>query len=391
MTVSLPDRGDGSRRRRREEGRRRGQRVVVRVLAVLALLAVVGGIAWAVLDIVLGDDDPPRRSVTDGSGDAETTDGPGPGLLVLTDAEDRVYGVTLFEPATAAIVHVPPGTLVEVPSLGLTSLRDAAAEGGVALLQQSLENVLGLRFEAVAALDPPALAGLVPSPLSVTVTDAVEERDASGRVRVVVPSGPFAVDAGNVVTFLSAVGAGTSLDRVVRHQSFWTAFLDASADAEAAAPLDALAALATAEDVQQRVLPVEAVAGVDGDEELYRVVERDVAAMVDRLFPSAEGARIRVRILNGVGTPGIAQQVQPLLLEAGGRMTLSGNADRFDYAVTQVVYYDDAQLASAEAIRDALGVGEVVKSLAALAVVDVTVVVGADFVAAHPRTADAGG
>jgi hypothetical protein len=90
-----------------------------------------------------------------------------------------------------------------------------------------------------------------------------------------------------------------------------------------------------------------------------------------------------VQVLNGVGTPGLAQLVSPLLVPAGAQVTLSDNADRFDYAVTQVVYYDDARQADAEAVRAALGVGELVKSLADLDVVDVTVVIGADFVQAH--------
>jgi hypothetical protein len=133
------------------------------------------------------------------------------------------------------------------------------------------------------------------------------------------------------------------------------------------------------------VLPVEAVAGIGGDDELYRVQPDALSTLVERLFPGASpvAERIRVRILNGVGAPGLAQRVQPLLVEAGGEVTLSGNADRFDYQTTQVVYYDDARLDAARAIRDAIGVGEVVKSLTPLDVVDVTIVVGADFVAEH--------
>jgi hypothetical protein len=379
MTVPLPEQGDGSRRRRREEKARRGQRTIIRLVAALALVAVVGGLGWFIVDLVVGDDDGPRRATDATPTDTEVA-GPGPGLLVLTDLLGVVYGVTVFQPETASILHVPPGTLVEVPSLGLTSLRDAAGEGGLDLLQQSLENLLGVSFEAATTLDPAAISALTPS-MTVAVRDAVEERDDAGRVTVVVPAGAFTVDDTNAATFLSVVGAGTSLDRLVRHQSFWTAYLD---EGGPDAPLDAIAALRG--DVQQRVLPVEAVAGIEGDEELYRVVERDLETLVGRLFPSAPrggSERIRVRILNGVGAPGVAQEVQPLLVAAGGRMTLSGNADRFDYAVTQVVYYDDAHRESAEAIREALGVGEVVKSLAELAVVDVTVVVGADFLASR--------
>lgn len=383
MTISLPDQGDGSRRRRREQVRgvprphRQGSRRWLLVLvAVIVGVPALGGIGWAVATALDDDDTEPPPSTTTLPASGET----GPGLLVVTDDAGDVIGVTIFQPTTDSIVHVPPGTLVEVASVGLVSLREAATTGGTVLLQHSLENLVGVAFAEAASLSTLDVAALAPG-LTVTVGSAVEARDPSGRVVEVVPAGPLAVDETTIGALLGAVGDGTALDRIVRHQAFWTAFLAASVDA----PLAAIEALGSS--TQQRVLPVEAVAGLDADDELYRVVEDDLAAMVARLFPDAPragGERIRVRILNGVGAPGLAQNVQPLLLAAGGQMTLSGNADRFDYETTQVVYYDDERRADAEAIRDAIGVGEIVKSLAELDVVDVTVVIGADFMTNRP-------
>ena len=371
MTVPLPDTGDGSRRQRRDDRKRRGRRSAARIAAIAVVVAVVGGIGWYIAGLVAGDDDDPPVS---SAGDTTpVTDEPAT-LVVLVGDDEALYGVTMLVPATATIVHVPPGTLLEVPSLGLASLADAEREGGDELVRQSLENVLGARFAAVTRFGVDEL--LAAGPLTVTLDEAVEERNGAGRVVVVVPGGEQVLDASSVVTFLAATGSGTALDRIVRHQVFWSAFVAAGG----VAAMDGV-------DVRQRVLPVESVAGVEADQELYRVVDDDLAAFVARVLPGATGAigdRIRVRILNGVGAPGIAQQVQPLLLNAGAEVTLSGNADRFDYATTQVVYYDDARLDDARALAEALGVGEIVKSLAELGVVDVTVVVGADFLAAHP-------
>ena len=382
MTVRLPDEGDGSRRQRRQVSRKRDRRPIRRIVATLAAVAAMAGLAW--FGVGLLDDDPgaPPAAVEEGT---TAVDGPGPALVVLVDDAGDVYGLTILVPATSTIVHVPPGTLVEIPSLGLASLGDAAADGGDELLRQSLENLLGARFEEVLRLDPADLAAAVADagPLPVVLDDAVEERVAGGRVTVVVPSGPLTVGPDNVVALLRSVGDGTALDRLVRHQLFWTAYLAAVGDD---APIDAIGALAGA-DVRQRVLPVEAVAGLDGDDELYRVVSDDLDELVQRVLPAAarpDGSRVRVRILNGAGAPGVAQDAQPLLVDMGAEVTLSGNADRFDYATTQVVYYDDEHLDDARAVAEALGVGEVVKSLNELAVVDVTVVVGADFLAAHP-------
>jgi hypothetical protein len=377
MTIHLPDTGDGSRRRRREEAKRPrtgSARALLRIVGVVAVLAALGGIGWVVVAALVGGDGDDATSSSATS--AVASDSIAPGLLVVTDGAGAVVGVTIFQPTTSSIVHVPPGTLVEVASVGLVSLREAATAGGTELLRHSLENLLGVRFGEAVSMTASELGAIAPG-LVVTVPEAVAERDASGRVVEVVPAGALTVDETTIEPLLAAVGSGSALDRIVRHQAFWTALLAAPPPD---APLDAIAELGPT--TQQRVLPVEAVAGLDADDELYRVVDDDLVAMVGRLFPDAPRAgqaRIRVRILNGVGAPGVAQAVQPLLVDAGGQMTLSGNANHFEYETTRVVYYDDEHRADAEAIRDAIGVGELVKSLTELDVVDVTVVIGADF------------
>ena len=386
-SVHLPDRGDGSRRQRRRAKRASGRRRAALASYVGTALVIAGALAWAVFALVDGDD----RPTTAASDGTAQDDGPGPSLVLLRGTTGELFAVTVLAPARGAIVHVPPGTLVEVPSLDLATLRDAAKEGGVELVQHSLENLLGVPFAAATELDPAALAALVEplGDLTIEVPDAVEERAPNGRVTVVVPAGPQSVPPAGLIGVLEPVGDGTSLERVVRQQAFWDAYLAALGEAAPAATLDAGVASAVRlladGDVRHQVLPVEVIAGVDGDDELFRVADDELADMIARLFPGASPPeeRVRVRILNGAGVPGVSQRVQPLLVEVGGEVTLSGNADRFDYATTQIVYYDDEHLADAEAIRDALGVGELLKSLTPLDVVDVTIVVGADFLAAH--------
>ena len=379
MTVPLPEKGDGRRRQRRTARRRRIRRTVGWALAVLVGLAVLGGVGWVVVGLLDRDGEP----TPDTAADESEPGGPGPALAVLTDAAGQVYGITLLVPAADTIVHVPPGTLVEVPSLGLASLQEAADAGGDDLLRQSLENLLGARLEEVLDVDPARLAAMLTEagPLDVAVSEPVQTRAASGRVEVLIPSGSFTILPENASSFLEPVGDGSALERIVRHQLFWSAYL-AAVDDTGSAAIRALADV----DARHRVLPVEVVSEVEG-EELYRVDADGLDELVRRVLPDAappDGTRIRVRILNGAGTPGVAQDVQPLLVDIGAEVTLSGNADRFDYATTQVVYYEDEDLESARAVAEALGVGEVVKSLTPLAVVDVTVVVGADFLAAHP-------
>jgi polyisoprenyl-teichoic acid--peptidoglycan teichoic acid transferase len=99
---------------------------------------------------------------------------------------------------------------------------------------------------------------------------------------------------------------------------------------------------------------------------------------------------VRVQILNGNGAPGIGEQVASELVGEGFRVVLSGNADRLDYAETLIVIYESTPEAqeSAERVRDLLGVGEVQVSVQPQGIVDLTIVVGKDFIDATDSESD---
>ena len=62
------------------------------------------------------------------------------------------------------------------------------------------------------------------------------------------------------------------------------------------------------------------------------------------------------------------------------QVTIVGNADRFDYTSTQIVYYDDGFAPAATALQQLLGVGQIIKSSTASDSEDVTVIIGVDLV-----------
>ena len=98
-----------------------------------------------------------------------------------------------------------------------------------------------------------------------------------------------------------------------------------------------------------------------------------------QLLPGVSPNRIRVQVLNGTGAIGASPKVTERLVPVGARVLLSGNADSFAYAQTQIVFYDRSQQQAAERVRQALGTGRLVLSRQPLDVVDVTVVTGRDF------------
>jgi hypothetical protein len=365
------------------------------------LLALVGFGVVGYRELDGGDDpvDPPRATGTTEVGDEPASSSPPRVLLVQQGGFGQVVGVTVLVVGPGGeggrLVFAPGGSMVEVPSFGLNPLREAYVLGGAPLLRQSAENLLGIVFDDVVFLDADELSALLrpAGSLAVELGSAVEVVSPAGRVETVFPAGVVEVAPERVAELLEAPGRGSDLDRLVRHQAFWRAWLGAvEEDASALPPalggadLAAVVAALAAGEVGYDLLPVEVLAAGSGPgDDLYAVRRDELEALVQEVAPGSAAAsadRIRVQVLNGTGVPGLAQQVQPLLAPAGAVVSLTGNADRFDYPVSQVVHYRDEDLDDARSVQRALGVGEVVRSLVPLDVVDITVVVGADLAAA---------
>lgn len=383
--IPLPETRRTGRARRKEKRRRRQQRQMA-VGGSVALVIVLA--AALVVRVVAGPS--PEGGGPAGDGGAAAT-APPAFLLVQRDDADHALSLFLLVPAAGGkggtLLLLPPGTMAEAASLGLQPLSDVLELGGPSRLLATVQNLLGASLADVHVVDGPGLVGVVApaGSLTVKIPERVERVDQRGVVDVVYEPGPRKVEPAEVPRLLAEKGRGTDLSRLARHQAFWDAWLarlDDRADALPAGPpalRRALTALA-AGPVRTRVLPVAALS-TGGPIELYRVERDELARLTASVFPTAPrvaGARPRVQILNGTGVPGLGQRVSEKL-GAQFDVRLTGNAARFDYAETQVVFYDRKAQSTAERVRAALGVGKLVLSRNPLDVVNVTIIVGKDF------------
>ncbi len=390
----LPSSGTGRRARRREDERleRRRRRGValaggVWVLSLVGLAMVIGP------RLVEGSgDDPPAATVTSPTPERVTEVAP-TAAVVQVDGDELVgVSVAVLAPAGqpgGSLVLVPVGTWVDVPGLGLEPLRRAHELGGSDRVALSLENLLGVGLDQVVVLDARSWARRVEpvAPLVIDNPAAIERIGDDGRVLTVWPEGEVVLDADEVGAFLAASSYDEpDLDRLVRHGVVWRAWLEGLAGIEVAAgderaDLDAFLDRLAAGPLDVRLVPVETLTGTGRDTE-YSLDRDGVDALVDEVLPGAASAsaeRVRVQLLNGAGAPGLAARATEVLVPAGARVDVRDNAQDFDHEVTQFVYYRDDQRAGALRLRNALGVGDVVKGLEPLDVIDVTVVLGRDF------------
>jgi len=385
-TIPLPEtrRTSRSRRelRRKKQRRTRSLRYTAALVAGgLLVLLVVGRL---VSDVALDQGD-------DGKGTPPAAAPALPATLIAQrDAGGQAVSLFLVAPGAGGkggtLILLPPGTMAEVASLDLQPLGQVLSLGGPSRLQATVQNLLGATVAETHVLDDAAITALVApaAPLTVDIPERVEQVDARGTVQVLFESGPVQVAAADVPRLLAERGRGTDLSRLARHQAFWEAWLakvkDGTVVPDQPPALAKLLRDLAAGPVRTRSLPVDPL-GTGADGQLYQIDRAELAQLRAAVFPSgdaATSARPVVQILNGTGAVQLAQRVADKLGTAV-EVKLTGNAARFDYTETQVVFYDRAKQADAQRVRDALGVGKLVFSRNPLDVVDVTIIVGKDF------------
>jgi polyisoprenyl-teichoic acid--peptidoglycan teichoic acid transferase len=417
----LPDRtivsGSTASRRAALRERRKKRRVRrtaggVGALLVAILVVVVAGVA--VRNVV--EPDKERDELPAGPAAAQ---GPGGTTLFFGtkegSANDRgaIWMTLLSLDASGergSIVYVPPHTGVEVPGRGLQGVGEAYASGGIPLLLVSAENLFGINIDRYVELSDRDALVLFEEMETLTVDVPAEVRVPAGRggdqARLVFVEGPQRLSPNLLVRLLYTLGiGGDDLELGSRHLAFWDALFTEYEDGEElgevfrsagatlgesdASPkqhaefLSALADLPS-EDLTLTTLPVRPISAAAT--QLYATDEEELAAFVEETIgvESDTEPDVRVQILNGNGVPGIGQDVAKKLVGQGFRIILSGNAQRLDYRETLIITYENSErgIALAERAKDLIGVGEVQISAQEQGIVDLTIVVGKDFLRA---------
>ena len=390
--------------RRRSRDRKRLSVVGLVIAGGVAVIAVVSIVTW----LRAGDEDTPRR-------DRQVVTGRGEGsfsTLLVAGTEEPGGAATWLallwlDPAgdKGAVMYVPAHTAVDVPGRGLQAVGDALLGASPDLLVTATNNLLGIEIDRYLELSSAEARPLMQamSPLTVDVPAEVRAGAGPGQTRLVFTEGEQQLDGDALVDLLYLLGVdGDDVELGGRHLAFWgevfstysgssgalgDAFVSVAplgrSDAEPREIADFLADMA-ALDVGDRtltMLPVREVGVARGS--LYSTDSEEVASFIEGALGAVPtpGGEVRVQVLNGNGVPGIGSEVDERLVEGGFRVVLSGNAQRLDHATTRVITYDRSQdgIAAAERASELLGVGEVQISAQQQGIVDLTIVVGRDF------------
>jgi hypothetical protein len=257
------------------------------------------------------------------------------------------------------VVAVPSDMTISLPGQGLGTIREAAVESDRGLMRFALENVLGVPVDSAVVM---------------TVAELGAALDTAGPIEVA----DQAMNGPAVVGYLMAPEAAELPDeRFLRWQDVLDALLHTVAARPEAAgafpePLGAVLAASSREPADLLALPV-----VDLGAGIIRPDEKEIRRLVAERFLPLGADEIRLVVLNGVGEPGIGEEVARTLIPHGFRLVSSMNANRFDYKVTRIIAATEEDVPSAEMARDLLGGGQVLLG-AQPQLADVIVVVGRD-------------
>lgn len=399
--------------------RRRRRRRALRVLLAFTLATLSSGLsAGAVLDGWLPRLAPPEpREAVALAAPPPVLDPEGQRTLLLVRADApgaAAAGITLLAAGPgvdqASALFLPVGTLVEIPGVGLDRLGLAHAYGGRDLVAQSVASLLGVQVDHVATISTPDLGAVLQAAggLEVAVPERLVVYAPDGTASVAFEAGPQYLDGQRLAGYWGFTTRDESeLDAFTRQQQVLAGVLPLLADPALRASvvdtaarrlgtnaepawLDALLArlstASAADGLTSHLLPVEPFGAADpvlGAS--WRLREEAAAALVAEVLaasaPDAAADAVTLQVLNGVGRPGVAQEVDRALAGGGFRIVRSENARTFAEPTTRILLYGDYPgiHEAAERVRSLLGVGTILRSRQPQSVVDLTIVVGADF------------
>jgi hypothetical protein len=389
-----------ARRRQRERAKRRRVAFAVTIGLLAVSIPVLGYIGvQALLDsrggrlvqATLAPDEPGYEAIVE----------PTPTALVVQLDQGRLSGLTVLSLTSpdggGAVLFVPIETLTDpsTQAYGFDRLRTAYELTGLDGVRNALGLTLNMSFSDAAQVDAAQLATLVgpTAPLRFENPDDLRGEDANGE-RIRFEGGPIELPADQVGQYLALRPEGESdLNRMIRHQLVWQAWLGAVAaapDPAAAVPGEGGSGLGhfirrlAAGPVVYETLPVSEVTAADGST-AFQPATGELPDLVARLVPlptaASPGSRVRVRILDGAQNPAAVQDVIRTLVPAAAQIVVVGNADRFTYAATEVRYdpqAGEAALRLNHFLNEALGVGEPRAMSFGTDAFDVTVVIGRD-------------
>jgi hypothetical protein len=352
---------------------------------------------------------------SDGQLVKRVTDPAAPGYEAVVEKTPTAIGAviapdgTLDSAVVFALTSDSSGGVLLVPAnlgiptnYGLLPLAEFWKAEGIDAVAAGVGRVLNLNFTEKFAIESSEWATLIGpyAPISFNSPDAVRDsKDA-----VVFPKGTVTLKADQVASFLTSKSPkDNDLNRLIRQELFWKAWLSKVKSGTAAFPVTTASGLGRFVASVARgqlsisslpVVPAPTGSPVPGGGTMVTTQESAALDAVAAIVPfpdGAPGARPRIRVLDGTGQLSNGINAAIILNAAGGQVDVIGNAKSFGQATTQIIYFDGTSEATAQKMQSALTMGELVASTQSNSGADMTVILGEDFLEKFGPTSGSSG
>lgn len=308
-------------------------------------------------------------------------DGSGAAFAVLTRSGDG--------PLTLAVI--PAGLYDLLPGYGQFPLSDATLFEDEDLAVMVLENVLGIRIDAVASVPAAEFSDLLGGSVPVDLPNQLLVEQEDGVTVVVAGEGAAALSPQQLADIFTLQGSSDALDYLERQAAAWEGLVvHVAGDSQRLDRVTALAGagstiaegliVAEGEGLEVTLVPV-TVTGA-GDDQGFTASQADIRPFVERRMPHLARStelRPRVEILNGNGRLGTTRSVANVLIDQGYHVIRTDNAESFEFETTVVIAQGRENADPARQAVTILGVGDLQLELRAPSgVVDLSIIVGQD-------------
>ena len=325
--------------------------------------------------------------------DSEESQGRADSILVLS-LSPKTKDTILFS--------IPRDMRVMIPEKGMDKINHAFAYGGIALLEKTVENFLGLSIHYYGVIDFKGFQYLIDAigGVRVNVEKDMYYVDQAGSLKINLHQGLQVLNGEKALEYVrfrfDQLG---DLGRIQRQQKLINAVINQIMDGTSMIKIpnivgnlseyistnmntnEIIALAKLLKDVDREKIWVETIKGepqyIDGVSYLV-TDEQETRSRIQYLIENKHRG-LNIEVLNGNKVPGIAHRVAREMENLGFNIVNIDNADRFDYQKTVLIIYSP-EVKVDEYLRQFLDDVEVIRREQPQKEIDMTIIIGGNMV-----------
>lgn len=296
------------------------------------------------------------------------------------------------------LFSIPRDMRVMIPGKGMDKINHSFAYGGIELLEKTVENFMGLSIHYFGIIDFESFKYIIDAlgGVNMNVEKDMYYVDQAGSLKINLRSGQQVLDGESALSYVrfrfDSLG---DLGRIQRQQKLVNAVIDKVMNFNSLINIPSIVSslaeyINTNMNVNEVISLLKLMKNIDRDKIWVETIygepkyidgvsylvpdEEDVIKKVQYLIEN-KNRGLKVEVLNGNKTPGIAHRVAKQLEEIGFNVVNIDNADCFDYQKTVLIIYSEG-LKVDEYLNQILDDVEIIRKEDPNRDVDMTVIIG---------------